>query len=228
MSNGAEAIADKFRKKYGRNAEDVLEAALTYINHQGSLEAWEEHLNMGAPANLWALFDAGSRPSIQKVDDYAPEGYTDADAAEAFVTDLEVGKPDAVEAAIEILTFHSEQSRGCVGLTLGSLAAETGWSTKSQLELLIHFINKSPCKDACMEFLAKQAKDEKVSPPPKRGDTVHVPEPDSTRDAWTAAFTGTVIGFRATPPGGGLVLIVGDATGDCFDIDAYRVEVERG
>lgn len=227
MSNGAEDIAVRFRKKYGRSAEDVLDAALVYIDRQGSLEAWEEHLNADAPENLWALFNEESRPSIQKVDDYAPEGYTDADAAEAFVEDLEAGKPDAVEAATKILAFHSEQSRGCVGLTIGSLAAETKWSTKTQLEMLIHFINKSPWKDACMEFLEKQAKEEKVSPPPKRGDTVHVPAPDRTDDAWKHAFTGTVLGFRETPPGSPKLLIVRDMDDDCFDVEADRVEVER-
>lgn len=111
MSNGAEAIADAFRKKYGRGAEDVLEAALVYIDRQGSLEAWEEHLYMDAPPNLWELFDEDSKPSIQKVDDYAPKDYTDIDAAYDFVEDLERGTPDAVAAATKILAFHSEQAK---------------------------------------------------------------------------------------------------------------------
>ena len=115
MSNGAAAIAERFIEKYNSCGADVLEAALTYINNQGDLQAWEEHLNANAPTSLWELFNEDSRPSIQKVDDYAPEDYTDVDAAAAFVLDLEAGKPDAVEAATKILSFHREQARGCVG-----------------------------------------------------------------------------------------------------------------
>ncbi len=102
MSNGAEEIAEKFLKKYGRGKEDVLEAALSYINNQGSLEAWEEHLYMDAPPNLWELFDEDSKPSIQKVDDYAPEGYTDDDAAAAFVVDLEDASVRAKKLSMQL------------------------------------------------------------------------------------------------------------------------------
>lgn len=122
MSNGAAEIAEEFRKKYGRSAEDVLEVALTYIDRQDSLAAWEDHLdgslsqslNDDVPQNLWGLFDDDLRPSIQKVDDYAPDGYTDADAAVAFVEDLEDGKPDAVAAATTILAFHRKHAGGRV------------------------------------------------------------------------------------------------------------------
>lgn len=57
---------------------------------------------MDAPPNLWELFDEDSKPSIQKVDDYAPEGYTDDDAAAAFVVDLEDASVRAKKLSMQL------------------------------------------------------------------------------------------------------------------------------
>lgn len=222
MSNGAEDVAHRFQEKYGKDDETVLEAALTYIDRQGDLGAWEDHLFSDAPEHLWALFNEDSKPVIQKLDDFAPEGYTDDDAAAAFVRALEDGDSEAQAAVIQILKVVSEQSRSCVGIEVSALASTTGWDTASQLSLLIQFINRSPLKDACINYLVEKANEETEPTPIEVSDTVLVPAPvPNSDDIWEHEFEGTVIGFwddEGTP-----MFRVRDQEDDVFDVAQHRL-----
>jgi hypothetical protein len=54
----------------------------------------------------WAIFDEGTHPTIQRIDEEAEDGQTDDTAAICFVRELEQGTPDALAAAEAFIKFH--------------------------------------------------------------------------------------------------------------------------
>lgn len=207
----------------GMSDGEQLEIALSYIENQGDHLAWKSHLEHSAGPR-WNLFNEDSDPRILADDELTGPDYGDADAAEEFTRALEAGNPRAMKAALAILKFRIEQSRGCVRLELSGLSDGTGWNDATQRDLLAQFLNDSILKDECIEYLQMLAQAEKTMSRPTVGDEVDVPEPVSKDEAWSHAFTGIVIRTWTEPETNVDMVSVQDQEDDVFDVEAERVE----